>query len=115
MINMSPCLTRARASSSGHWVSTRGRRMTRNEMLRLFAIRPLRLDFRDVPKRSVGAMIGNAMAVNVLERLLCRVLLASQIVLPGSLSDRWGTDVAQRAAAATLLYAAPPRVLGGAA
>ena len=85
--------------------------MTRNEMLRMFAIRPTRLVFGAVPRSSVGAMIGNAMAVNVLERLFCRVLPAAQIALPGSLSDRWGTEFSQHAAVATLHAPSPPRFL----
>jgi hypothetical protein len=96
MLNKSPCLTRARASSSGHWLTTRGRRMTRAEMLRLFAIRPSRLNFGKLSFRKAGGMIGNAIAVNVLERIFCRLLPAAGLVPPGTLTDRWASSNRQR-------------------
>jgi hypothetical protein len=38
----------------------------------------------------MGLMIGNAMSVNVLERLLVRLLPAVGLRPPGSLQDKWG-------------------------
>ena len=68
MLNRSPCLTKDRSSSGGHWLTTRGRRMSRAEMLRLFAIKPARLKFSMVSDQKAASLIGNAIAVNVLER-----------------------------------------------
>ena len=102
MLNRGPCLTKARSSSGGHWLSTRGRRMTRAEMLRLFAIKPARLNFNMVSDRKAGSMIGNAIAVNVLERIFCRLLPAAGLVAEGVLMDRWATSRQQREAVQTL-------------
>lgn len=102
MLNKSPCLTRSRACSSGHWLTTRGRRMTRSEMLRLFAIKPSRINFGKVSSRKAGAMIGNAIAVNVLERIFCTLLPAAGLVPQGILIDRWATSKRQQESLRTL-------------
>ena len=39
--------------------------------------------------RQLGLMIGNAMSVNVLERLLVRLLPGVGLLRPESLHDRW--------------------------
>lgn len=87
MKNMCPCLTRGRAGAGGHWVSNRGRLLTIDEMLML---QGMRADVRrtGISNRQVGLMIGNAMSVNVLERLLLR-LLPSVGLLPERPHDRW--------------------------
>ena len=59
-------------------------------MLILQGMQPNRVDWRaiKVPEGSFGHMIGNSMSVNVLERLLPRVLLASGL-LEGKPVDWW--------------------------
>jgi DNA (cytosine-5)-methyltransferase 1 len=86
MKEISPCITRCRAK--GHWVTSRGRRLTKDEMMRLQGMRP------DIFKKVVsdcnlGKQIGNSMSVNVLERLFVRALPAAQLVPHGTLKDRW--------------------------
>jgi DNA (cytosine-5)-methyltransferase 1 len=83
-----PCLTRARAGSGGHWVSSRSRLLTIEEMLALQGMPP---DVRreGISNRQLGLMIGNAMSVNVLERLLVRLLPGVGLLPPGSVHDRW--------------------------
>ena len=85
----SPCLTRSRAGAGGHWVSSRSRLLTVAERL---ALQGMRADVcRDgISNRQMGLMIGNAMSVNVLERLLVRLLPAVGLRPPRSLHDRWG-------------------------
>jgi len=87
MKNMCPCLTRGRAGSGGHWVSTRRRLLTIDEMLTLQGI-PADVHRKGISNRQVGYMIGNAMSVNVLERLLLR-LLPGVGLLPERPRDRW--------------------------
>ncbi len=71
MAGCSPCLTRSRYH--GHWLSTRGRRMNLDEMLRLQGFRPSQ--FRSVVSPvELGKQCGNAMSVNVVERVLARLL-----------------------------------------
>jgi len=83
-----PCLTCSR--SAGHWVTSRGRRMNLNEMLRLQGMITLAEGFKKVVSdRQLGKQIGNAMSCNVLERLFVRVLPSVGLAPPGVLVDRW--------------------------
>ena len=67
----SPCLTRARAARGGHWISTHGRRMGTELMLKLQHMNPDRIKRPDsVSQGRFDAMIGNAMSVNIIEVLL---------------------------------------------
>jgi len=88
----SPCITCSRRS--GHWVSSRNRRQTLEEMLRLQGMNPTILK-KSVSRAQIGKQIGNAMSVNVLERLLVRALPAAGLVSSRQLEDRWETGKAQ--------------------
>jgi DNA (cytosine-5)-methyltransferase 1 len=82
---LSPCLTTGRRY--GHWITNRGRRMLKSEMLRLQGIDAG--NFKQVVSDSVlGKQIGNAMSVNVVERIFVRLLPAAGLV-KGKLTDRW--------------------------
>mmetsp|Transcript_40148 Transcript_40148/g.86086 ORF Transcript_40148/g.86086 Transcript_40148/m.86086 type:complete len:396 (-) Transcript_40148:236-1423(-) len=83
----SPCLTCARART-GHWVSTWGRRLNKMEMMRLQGMNPARFNLA-VSLNQLGTQVGNSMAVNVIERVLCRALPAAG--LTGRLVDRWAS------------------------
>jgi len=87
-LEVSPCLTCSRAG--GHWITNRGRRMTKTEMMRLQAMHTPADGFKvAVSEPQLGKQIGNAMSVNVLERLFARLLPAAGLAAPGSLCDRW--------------------------
>ena len=61
--------------------------MTSNEMLRLQGWDG---PFVSVTSDAVlGKLLGNAMSVNVLERLLAQLLPAAGLVSAGMLQDRW--------------------------
>jgi len=94
----SPCITCSRRS--GHWVSTRNRRQTLEEMLRMQAMNPTILKMA-VSRAQLGKQIGNAMSVNVLERLLVKALPAAGLVSSRQLEDRWETGKAQTQLAKT--------------
>lgn len=81
-----PCMTASRGS--GHWVTSRGRRMTMKEMLRCQGMDD---DIKQVVSNNIlGAQIGNAMSQNVVERIMVRLLPLSGLVPPGTkLTDRW--------------------------
>uniref|UniRef100_A0A7S1MC65 DNA (cytosine-5-)-methyltransferase n=1 Tax=Alexandrium catenella TaxID=2925 RepID=A0A7S1MC65_ALECA len=83
---VSPCMTCSRAG--GHWVTSRMRRMNKAEMLRLQGMDPASFKVA-VSEAQLGKQIGNAMSVNVLERLFVRVLPAAGLVRHGALRDRW--------------------------
>jgi len=95
MLNKSPCMTRSRAG--GHWLSSRGRFMTTAEMLRLNGFDPKLIHVSCVSPNQLGRLIGNAMSVNVLERLLLRLLPSAGIIESAALVGRWETmAIAQR-------------------
>jgi len=80
------CMTKSRAS--GHWVTSRGRAMNLDEMLRC---QGMERSFKQVVSDlQLGAQIGNAMSQNVIERILIKVLPAAGLVSPcRRLVDRW--------------------------
>ena len=83
-LGVSPCITCRRGS--GHWITNRGRRMTKQEMLRLQGMDVSKFE-QVAPDNQLGKLIGNTMSVNVLERLFVRLLPAAG--LTGELTDRW--------------------------
>eukprot|EP00443_Scrippsiella_acuminata_P016363 CAMPEP_0115206868 /NCGR_PEP_ID=MMETSP0270-20121206/20425_1 /TAXON_ID=71861 /ORGANISM="Scrippsiella trochoidea, Strain CCMP3099" /LENGTH=440 /DNA_ID=CAMNT_0002620449 /DNA_START=67 /DNA_END=1387 /DNA_ORIENTATION=+ len=93
MLDCAPCLTCSRGG--GHWVTNRGRRMNKTEMMRLQAMTTPAEGFQvAVSDPQLGKQIGNAMSVNILERLFARLLPAARLAEPGSLVDRWATSAA---------------------
>lgn len=95
---ITPCLTCSRAG--GHWITNRGRRMTKTEMMRLQGMTTPEQGFRVVvTEPQLGKQIGNAMSVNVLERLFVRLLTAAGLAPHGSLHDRWAAPSSALASA----------------
>ena len=74
MKNVSPCLTKSR--SKGHWLIHKNRRTTIREMMRLQGIDPDKFK-QVVPDNVMGQQLGNAMSVNVVERILANALKAA--------------------------------------
>merc|ERR1712129_690817 len=74
----------------GHWITNRGRRMTKPEMLRLQGMITPSEGFKVVVSEAqLGRQIGNAMSCNVLERLFVRLLPAAGLVAARHLTDQW--------------------------
>ena len=94
---VSPCMTCSRAD--GHWVTNRGRRLTKEEMLRLQGMNPRKFNV-SVSECQLGKQLGNTMSVNVLERILTRLLPAAGLV-KGPLRDRWEDGSALKELSAT--------------
>ena len=95
-MDMCPCLL----TRNNIWISNRGRLLNAHERCRLQGMNPN--DFKQVvPDAQWRKQLGNAMSVNVLERLLARLLPA--VGLTGALPDRWasGTAVAELEATRT--------------
>ena len=88
MRGRSPCLARSMAGAGGHWVSSRS---GCSWLRRWLVLQGMPADGRreGISNRQLGLMIGNAMSVNVLERLLARLLPGVGLLPPGSLHDRW--------------------------
>ena len=72
----------------GQWVFNRGRRTNVTEMMRLQGINPKRIEVC-VNDGVLGKQIGNAMSVNVIERIMGRLLLAAGIARSTPFNDRW--------------------------
>ena len=68
------------------WLSNRGRTLNTNERMRLFGHDPTLLKLA-VRTRQIEEQLGNSMALNVLERLLCQAMPC--VGLTGPLLDRW--------------------------
>lgn len=89
MLDQAPCITCNRCGGRGHWIMNRGRRLNIVETMRLQGMHTPKDGFNIVVKTSETAkQVGNAMSVNVLERLLVRILSAARLV-PRALPDRW--------------------------
>jgi len=94
-----PCLTCSR--KDGHWVTSRGRRLRKTEMMRLQGMDPTIFKVV-VSETQLGKQLGNTMSVNVLERLFCRLLPAVGLTASRSqLPDRWENGEAVRVLMAT--------------
>ena len=86
-----PCITRARGST-GFLLLPQGRRLSIAERLRLQGLPTSILRHRVASgcnDRQLGAMVGNAMSLNILERVLVRLLPACGLAPGISLTDRW--------------------------
>lgn len=91
-VGESPTLTRARTQAGGWWILPLQRQTSTEEMLRLQGIDPRFVgEYAAVKPRIFNAAIGNCMSVNVLERVLPRLLYASGI-LSRSLRDKWDDE-----------------------
>ncbi len=90
-----PCLLR---SCRGIWVSNRGRLINLRERCRLQGMNPDKLK-QVVTDTQWRKQLGNTMSVNVVERLLSRLLPA--VGLTGALPDRWASGAALRDLEAT--------------
>jgi site-specific DNA-cytosine methylase len=74
MLECSPCITATRGANGGHYLTSKNRRMTTNEMLRLQGMRPKLVDKSILSSRQLGEAIGNAMTQTVLQKIFLRLL-----------------------------------------
>ena len=89
----SPCLTRSRYK--GHWITAYERRMTLHEMAKLQGIDISKLDSPSTSAQ-LGQQIGDAMSMNVIERLITRALASTNLNVHMPAGDRWESGEAQR-------------------
>jgi len=95
------CMTKSR--SKGFWLTSRGRRMNVDEMLRC---QGMERSFKQVVSdRAMGAQVGNAMGQNILERLFVNLLpVAGLVSKEQPLHDRWVKSTKRKAAASTASF-----------
>ena len=85
--NRLPCITKARGSAGGFWLTKLNRMTTISELVRVQCGAHRKLKIPDgVSARQVGGMAGNAISVSVLVRLLSRALPAA--CLTGPVAER---------------------------
>ena len=72
----SPCITRSRGGSGGHWLTWKQRMTTYPEVLKLMDVDPALIDIEacGVSPRQIGLMAGNAIPVKMLSRVLRNAL-----------------------------------------
>ena len=70
MLSMCPTITRSRASAGDYWATWLNRKLNNDDMLRLQGVLPGEVDFGTLSRRQVGALIGNAMTLPVLQAIL---------------------------------------------
>ena len=86
----SPCLTRRRAYDGGFWITTHGRRLGTDDMLRLQHMDPQRLKRpSDVRIKLFNAMIGNSMSVNVVEVVIAMLSRSCPSLFAHPFLDWW--------------------------
>ena len=88
MLERSPCFLRSRAR--GFYLSDRGRRMTISEMIALQGFHGLSPG--STGPAALGAMLGNAMSMNVVVRLLACAFPSLGVPLPPSFVDPWNSS-----------------------
>ena len=93
MKDVSPCITRSRYK--GHYISNVQRRMTIEEMCRFQGFNPTKLK-HCVSDTELGHMLGNAMSVNIIERILFRVIRHMEFAQLAGTVDRWESGQALR-------------------
>ena len=95
MINRWPTITATRASGFSYWCVDLGRRVQLDDLLKLQGISPSFPGLQEclrsekVKEGRVAHMVGNSMSVNVLERLLPRVLDLINVAPSDPQPDRW--------------------------
>lgn len=80
MEGVSPCLTRSRASSGGHWLTWMQRKMMPSEVLALQGVPTGRIPPGILSDRQLGAVAGNAVPVPLLRRVVKALLCAAGLL-----------------------------------
>ena len=80
--NIAKTLTKARGASGGPWISTQGRCTTLGEMIKIQGFMPCEVPYikAKVPKTKLGAMLGDAVPVNLLGHILLRLCWCAGLV-----------------------------------
>ena len=81
-IDEAKTITRSRGGDGGPWISTRGRRTTPNELIKLqgFELADVPWQTLKISERQVGQLIGNAVSVNTMGAILEEALWSSGLV-----------------------------------
>ena len=77
-----PCITKSRAAQLGYWCSTKGGRLTIEELAMLQGFSPAAINWKSagVSDKKFGACLGNAQSLNVVEAVLPHALFLAKII-----------------------------------
>ncbi len=83
-VGYSPCITASRGAAGGHWISSRGRRFTVNEMVKLMGVDPARVHdaTENESARVMGQILGNAVPATLIRKVYEKLLPAIGIRVP---------------------------------
>ena len=88
-VDVSPCLTKSRCETGGHWLLNLNRKMTIDEMARLQGIPDGRLQIpKAATEKRYKGMLGNAFTVSVVGRIALSLLRTIGIAGP-EVKDPW--------------------------
>ena len=78
-VGYSPCITASRGKAGGHWAVWKSSRLSMEDMMLLMGVRPKRVAGWDkvISKAQMGYIIGNAIPMPLLARIMCRLLPAA--------------------------------------
>ncbi|CAK0905614.1 unnamed protein product, partial [Prorocentrum cordatum] len=102
-VNIARALTKTRGQDGGPWVSSRGRRATLHEMMRLrgFAKGGIPQAELDLSDRQIGGMIGNAVSVHTMGAILSEALYSAGLTKTRAVNfDKHSRNPNRKAAAA---------------
>ena len=71
-----PTITAGRAKSAGYYATKLQRRLSLKELMRLQGCNPSRLNTSVISDTQLGAIIGNAMSINVMEAVIAQMMTA---------------------------------------
>lgn len=80
MHNLCPTITKSRGGSQDFWLTSLGRRLSAQELLRIQGFDPSHMDLSGLKARQVGMMAGNAMTLPVLAEVLKCALRGTDLV-----------------------------------
>ena len=80
MLEMSPCLTRSRASTFGYWDSVKGGVLNVDEMCKLMGFRKSALDVTGIKDGTLAGCLGNGCSVTLLTFLIPEVLFSIHLL-----------------------------------
>lgn len=80
MKGVSPCLTKNRAASKGHWLTKESRWMTRNEVLALMGVSQSDFPHGVVSAAALGGIAGNAVPIPLVQRVIDSLLKSAGLM-----------------------------------
>ena len=89
-VNICKTMTKSRAATGGFWVSTRGRKMTLQEIMRVSGLQDDELGWKSagVTEKQVGGMLGNSVPVPLMAAVLRQAMIAGGLTSTPSVIKR---------------------------